>query len=164
MDRSRLLRIVIILAIVGIVFVALGNIFDDDTQPRFNAMLRAQATTTEISRVAMDQASSPETKAQAAMVFSTSSSDFQNMSAIAEAWYDVPPPSDNVDDTAIEELESTRENFDFAYRETAREQLNASLEQIEFFLERTSNQPQRRALEVARNNHETHIERLEELP
>lgn len=160
MDKRKLLVIVGIMAVLGITFLILGRILSDDTEPAYSDMLQAQATVNQLSDVATDQASNPSTRNLAAMILSTTTTDYNRLAAISTARYDTV--ADEADPQAIEELETTREDFDFRYRELVREYLETSLDRLEFFIQNTSDAEELQAFEAARDNQQSYLERLAE--
>lgn len=160
MDKRKLLVAVGIMAVLGITFLVLGRILSDDTEPAYSDMLRAQATVNELSDIAISQASDPSTRNLAAMVLSTTTTDYNRLAAISTARYDTA--ADEADPQAVEELETTREDFDFRYRELVREYLETSVEQLEFFIQNTSEMEEVQTFETARDNQRSYLERMSE--
>lgn len=160
MDKRKLLVAVGIMVVLGVTFLVLGRILTDDTEPAFSDMLQAQATINELSDIAISQASDPSTRNLAAMILSTTTTDYNRLAAISAARYDTVV--DEADPQAIEELETTREDFDFRYRELVGEHLEASVEQLEFFTQNTSEAEELQVFESARDNQQSYLERLSE--
>lgn len=160
MDKSKILVIGLIVAVLLIVFLIIRSIFSDDTQPLFGEMLQAQSTLIELSDMAVDNGSSSATRINAASILSTTTTDYRQLQQVHQDRYGFSVNA--VDSTAIEELEEARENFDEIYNQLASDYLEISIERLDFFANEIDDPDTLQAIKSTQSNQQTQLERIQQ--
>lgn len=160
MSKEKLIVILGIGAVLIVVFMLISWIRSDDVQPMFRNTLIAQNTVVELSDMAISDAASPDTRAVAASILSTTSSDRNQLAELYESRYE--SSVNTADGTAIKELGETRENFDHEYRQLVLKYLEHSNQRMATLQREFTNEEFNAIIKQARTNHQTHIEKLKQ--
>lgn len=158
MERTTLIKLAGVGVGLIVLIMILSWIFDDSLQPTFQETLIAQNTAVELSSAAASDANTPDTRALAARIASTTGSDRSNLLEFYEAEYGASV--DAVDETVIEELNTTPEGYDSLYREAVGEQLRRSQRGMTALQRSFTNEEFNAIINKAQSNHEAHIQTL----
>ncbi len=158
MSKEKIIVILGIGVVLIVIFMLISWIRSDNIQPVFRNTLIAQNTVVELSNMAISDASSPDTRTVAASIVSTTSSDRNQLADFYETRYESSVST--ADETAIEELEETRESFDHEYRQLVLEYLEHSDQRMATLQQEFTNEEFHAIINQARTNHQTHIEKL----
>lgn len=160
MDKSKLIVVGLIAFVLLVVLLVVRSILSDDTEPISTEMLQAQATLIEISDMAADDARSSSTRINAASILSTTTTDYRYLQEAHQDRYG--STVDEVDVTAVEDLEGSRENYDNIYNELANDYLEISLDRLSLLRNQTDDPMHLEAIDVAMSNQQSQLERIQE--
>lgn len=132
----------------------------DDAQPAFQSALTSQSTVVELSKIAVSDAPSPDTRALAARIASTTSSDRKQLLRFYRASYG--EPEGLIEAPTVQELDNTHEDFSARYRQLTLRHLQNSYTKMADLQSEFTNEEFNAIITQARSNHKTHIQTLKQ--